>query len=60
MKKRKSPLPKRPQATLHETMVASVRYYETLYMVRDKDGTAIYCGNQSKAKAIVKILNARK
>jgi hypothetical protein len=57
--RKKKVLPQRPKATIEETIVASVRYYEALYMVRDKDGDAIYTGSREKAERIVKLLNNR-
>ena len=40
-------------------MIAVVRYYETLYLIRDEAGERIYTGNdEATAKRILKTLNA--
>lgn len=44
---------------LEKKLVAQVRYYEHMYLIRDKAGQRVYTGTDEKtAKSILRILNA--
>lgn len=43
--------------TLEKKLVATVRYYETLYLVHDSKGERIYTGSEETAKRILAALN---
>lgn len=44
--------------TLEKKLYAQVRFYETLYLVKDAKGERIYTGSEETAKRIQRILNA--
>lgn len=46
--------------TLEKKMIAQVRYYEKLYLVRDERGERIYTGSEETAKKILRMLNTEK
>lgn len=62
MKKKRASKPKSPKLkkwyTLERKIIGQVRFYETLYLVRDNDGERIYTGSEESAKRIQKLLNA--
>ncbi len=52
MKKRKGP----KKVTIEKVLHASVRYYETLYLVRDGKGERVYTGSEAVAKRVARSL----
>lgn len=42
--------------TIEKKIIAQVRFYETLYVVRDHRGEPIFTGSEETAKRIQKIL----
>lgn len=49
----------KPKFTLEKKLIAQVRFYETLYLVRDDRGERIYTGSEETARKILKVLNAQ-
>ncbi len=43
--------------TLEKKLYAQVRFYETLYLVKDAKGERIYTGSEETAKRIQRVLN---
>lgn len=50
---------KKSKFTIEKKMIAQVRFYETLYKIRDEKGEAIYTGSEEAAKKILRILNSQ-
>lgn len=44
--------------TIEKKVIAQVRFYETLYVVRDKNGEVIFTGSQETAKRIQRLLSS--
>ncbi len=44
------------QFSLEKKMIAQVRYYETLYAIRDEKGETIFTGSEELANKLLKIL----
>lgn len=42
---------------LEKKLIASVRYYETLYLIHDTQGERVYTGSEESARKILKLLN---
>lgn len=49
----------KPKFTIEKKLIAQVRFYETLYLVRDNRGERIYTGSEETARKILKVLNAQ-
>lgn len=49
----------KPKFRLEKKLIAQVRFYETLYLVRDDRGERIYTGSEETARRILKALNAQ-
>lgn len=48
---------KQKRFTIEKKMVATVRYYETLYLVRDVKGERVFTGSEALATRIARLLN---
>jgi len=46
--------------TIEKKMYAQVRYFETLYKIKDADGEVIFTGSEEMAKKLLKILGTQK
>ncbi len=44
------------QFKLEKKMIAQVRYYEILHVIRDEKGETIFTGSEELAKKLIKIL----
>lgn len=45
---------------VEKTMIAQVKYYETLHVIKDEKGQTIFTGNEELAQRILKLLNKPK
>lgn len=52
--------PKAHKFTVEKKLIAQVRYYETLYLVRDEKGERIFTGSEAMAKRVLRLLNGDK
>lgn len=46
--------------TLHETKIAQVRYFETLYVIKDQNGATLFTGEKALATKILGMLKKDK
>jgi hypothetical protein len=44
--------------TLEKKLIAQVRFYETLYKIRDDKGETIFTGSEETAKKILRLLKS--
>lgn len=44
--------------TVEKTFVAQVKYYETLHVIRDENGQAVYTGTEEMAAKVLRLLKA--
>lgn len=51
--------PAKKKFTIEKKMVAQVRYYERLFIIRDEDGERVYTGaDEKKARQILAVLTS--